>query len=129
MGLIDPDQKIEVYESYDDAGFSLVGTIVGNGSYVDYSNPQLVGVNMIGEVQIGGGNTEEAYPFFCELKVKTPKFRKRQRMFVVTGIGYVSISMMLDRDILVFEQRIPKRYRNKQNVSKDGESTDLNNPE
>ena len=129
MGLIDPDQKIEVYESYDDAGFSLVGTIVGNGSYVDYSNPQTIGTNMIGDVQIGGNDAVSIYPFFCELKVKTPKFRKRQRMFVVTGIGYVSISMMLDRDILIFEQRIPKRFRNKQNVSKDGESTDLNNPE
>ena len=50
-------------------------------------------------------------------------------MFKATGIGYASISMMMDRDILVFEQRIPKRFRNKQNVSSDGNITDLNNPE
>jgi len=128
MGLIDPDQSIEVWEAYDDADFELVGTILGNGTYVDYANPQLVGVNMIGEIQIGGGQTADSYPFFCELKVKTPKFRKRQRMFKAIGIGYASISLMMDRDILIFEKRIPKRYRSKQNVSLDGETTDLNNP-
>ena len=47
-GHIDPDQYYEVYVSYDDAGFQLVGTVRGNGTYVDYTAPQVVGVNPVG---------------------------------------------------------------------------------
>jgi hypothetical protein len=128
MGLIDPDQSVEVWESYDDADFQLVGTIVGSGSYVDFSNPQVIGGNMIGEVQIGGDDVTNAYPFFCEIKPITPKFRKRKRMFKAIGIGYVEISSMMDRDILLFENKLPKRYRLKQNVSLDGKITNLPDP-
>jgi hypothetical protein len=124
-GLIDPDQKVEVWESYDDTDFQLVGTIVGNGSYVDYSNPQVIGGNMIGEVQIGGDDVTNAYPFFCEIKSNLPKFRKRMRMFKAIGIGYVDIDTMIDRDILVYENRIPKRFRSKQNVNLQGTQTNL----
>jgi hypothetical protein len=57
-----------------------------------------------------------------ELKArKIPKFRKRSTRFIAKGIGYVSIKEMVDFDILTFEDRIPKRYRQKQNVSLDGE--------
>lgn len=123
-GTIDPDQKIEVWASYDDADFQQVGTIVGNGTYVDYTSPQSIGNNMVGQVQIGGSDTSLAYPFFCELKILAPKYRKRVIKFKATGIGYASIDTLMDRDILIFEKRIPKRFRSKQNVSLDGESTD-----
>lgn len=124
-GAIDPDQKFQVWVSFDDADFQLIGTIVGSGSYVDYSSPQSIGTNTIGEVQIGGAGTDSAYPFFAELKVDgCPKFRKRTIKLIATEIGYLSIDTIMDRDILIFEKRIPKRFRSKQNVSLDGESTD-----
>lgn len=119
-GVIDPDQSIEIWESYDRAGFQLVGTIAGSASYVDYSNPQVIGSNMIGDAQIGGDETTNAYPFYCEIKVKTPKFKTRKRRFIAKNIGYAKIKSMMDYDILKFENRIPKRYRQKQNVSLDG---------
>lgn len=124
-GLISVDQAVEVYVSYDDAGFQLVGTILGKGDYVDYSNQQSIGNNLIGEIQIGGDEVSIAYPFMCELKVKAPKFRKRTIKLVATGIGYVEIGRMMDWDIMVFEQRIPGRFRSKQYVSLDGVYTDL----
>lgn len=123
-GAIDPGQKLEVWASYDDAGFQLVGTIVGSGTYVDYSTPQSIGNNMVGEVQVGGSDLTTVYPFFAELRPKTPKYRKRVIKLVATGIGYVSVDTLMDRDILIFEKRIPKRFRTKQNASLDGESTD-----
>jgi len=124
-GTIDPDQKVEVSTSYDGDEFTLVGTIVGSGTYVDYTSPQSIGNNMVGEVQIGGSDLTTVYPFFTEIKIKTPKYRTRMIKFKAIGIGYVSIESLMDRDILIFEKRIPKRFRNKQNVSLDGESTDL----
>jgi len=123
-GNIDPDQKVQVYTSYDDADFSLVGTIIGDATYVDYTSPQSIGSNIMGSEQLGGGQMEISYPFYSEIKVRTPKFRKRVIKLIATGIGYVSIESIMDRDILIFEKKIPKRFRSKQNVSLDGESTD-----
>jgi hypothetical protein len=125
MGLIDPDQAIQVWMDTDDSGFSLVGTIVGSGNYVDYLSPQTIGANFIGEAQIGGDDNVAVYPYFCEIKLKTPKFRKRSIMFRAKGIGYVDISSINDHDILFFDDRIPKKYRVKQNVSLDGKTNNL----
>jgi hypothetical protein len=127
-GRIDPNQSYEVYVNYDDAGFQLVGTIRGNGAYVDYNQPQVVGANEIGGSQIGGDVLSNVFPYFTELKLKAPKFRKRQVKFVAKGIGYVDIEYMADSNITPFEVRLPKRFRQKQNVSLDGKTTDQSTP-
>lgn len=124
-GLIDPAQYCEVYVSYDDGDYQLVGTIRGDGTYVDYSNPQSIGGSMIGEIPIGGGESSLAYPFFMELKVNPPKFRKRTIKYVAKGYGYVSFDTQIDVDILKFEARIPSRFRSKQNVNLAGTQTDI----
>lgn len=128
-GNIDPAQYCEIYISYDDDGYQLVGTIRGDGTYVDYSNPQTIGSNMVGEMTIGGGTDITVYPFFMELKVKVPKFRKRTIKYVTKTYGYFSIDTQMDRDVLLFEARIPKKYRLKQNVNLAGTETDQPNPE
>ena len=111
QGLIEPDQNIEVYASYDDDAFQLLGEIDGRGGYVDIGSPRVVGSNMVGTIPIGGDNATTVYPYFYELKIKTPKFRKRALKFITNAIGYASINMVLDDGILVFENRIPKRFR------------------
>lgn len=124
-GNIDPDQSLQVLISYDGDDFSLVGTVVGNGSYVDYTSPESIGSNVIGSTQLGGSDLTTVYPFFAELKLTAiPKFRKRTIKLVAAGIGYVDVDYLMDRDILIFEKRIPKRFRSKQNVSLDGTQTD-----
>ena len=127
-GRIDANQRYEVYISYDDAGFQLVGTIRGDGTYVDNMQPQAIGANFIGESQIGGDISSTIYPYFTELKLKAPKFRKRTIKFVAKRIGYVDIENTVDHNITVFEDRIPKRFRQKQNVSLDGTTDDLSTP-
>jgi hypothetical protein len=127
-GRIDPNQYYEVYVSYDDSGFQLVGTVRGTGSYVDSSEPQEIGANIIGGSQIGGDVVTTIFPYYLQLKLKSPKFRKRMVKFVAKGIGYVDIEAMVDHQILPFENRIPKRFRIDQNLSLDGLSTDQANP-
>ena len=128
-GMIDANQWYSVYIDYDDAGFQLVGTIRGNGSYVDYSQPQEVGGHFMGQSQVGGDTASTVYPYFTELKLKNPKFRKRSIKIVAEGIGYVDIDLIADHNIMVFEDRLPKRYRQKQNVSLDGKTDDLSTPQ
>ena len=127
-GHIDPDQSYEVYVSYDDAGYQLVGTVRGDQTYVDYNEAQELGANVIGSAQIGGDNGLNSFPYFLELKLKTPKFRKRTIKFVALGIGYVDIEYLEDFDILTFENKLPRRNRLKQNVSLDGQDTDQDSP-
>lgn len=128
-GMIDANQNYGVYISFDDAGFQLVGTIRGDGSYVDYSQPQVVGGHFMGQSQVGGDITTTVYPYFTELKLKTPKFRKRAIKIIANGIGYVDIDFMADHTITTFDDRLPKRYRQKQYVSLDGKETDLATPQ
>lgn len=130
QGLISQSQYYEVWASYDDDGFQLLGTVRGDQSYVDTTSPQTIGSNPIGEAPIGGETADTlAYPYFVEIKIKQGKFRKRTLRFIAKYVGYVSISMIEDFDLLSFEQRMPAKYRLKQNVSLNGSQTDLPNPQ
>ena len=123
-GLIDPQQYVQVYASFDNGDFQLLGTIRGDGDYVDYTNPQVIGGDEIGNL-IGGDGETVGYPFLMEIRTRVPKFRTRAIKLIAGTIGYVGINWITDEDILVFEQKIPRRFRQKQHVSLDGTETDL----
>jgi len=129
-GSISADQSYAVYVNYDDNGAQLVGTVLGSGSYVDYSSPQTIGSNFVGSAQIGGDSLTNIFSYFLEIRLKkVPKFRKRKVSFIALGIGYVDISNHIDVDISLYEDKIPTRFRQKQNVSLSGAVTNQNNPE
>lgn len=130
QGKISPDQSYQVQVSYDDAGFQTVGTVLGSGDYVDYDAEQVIGGNIVGAAQIGGDDSVNIYPYYMEIRLKkVPKFRKRKIKFVALGIGYVDIETEIDWDVEFYQDKIPARFRQKQNVSLDGETTDMANPE
>lgn len=123
-GLIDASQIVEVYANYDKSGEILIGTIRGDGSYVDSSASGLVGESQVGKITIGGEPTN-ASAYFVQLKVKTPKFRKRTITFKAIGIGYFDFNLLIDYNISKYANKIPSRFRQKQNVSTDGTQNDL----
>lgn len=128
-GQISPDQNVSVFISTDNGDYQLVGTILGSGDYVDYNSTTAIGTSFIGEEPIGGDDQTTVYQFLMEIKIRIPKFRKRKIKFIANGIGYVSMQEMMDFDIWQFEDKLPKQYRTKQNVSVDGETTDLDEPD
>jgi hypothetical protein len=128
-GTIGPNQSFQVYMSPDGGDFSLVGTIVGSADYVDYDQSLPIGNNLVGVGIEGGGDNNLVHNFFAELRVKSAKFRTRRLKFVAKGIGYISINYVSDYDIWISESRLAKPYRIKQNVSKDGVTTNLANPQ
>lgn len=131
-GLIDQFNYTEVYASYDLQGYQLIGTVRGDAEYVDVNSPQTIGTSMVAEQQVGGDAPSESlvvYPYYMQIKVKVPKFKTRSLKFVSRSIGYVSIEDTSDFDILSFEQRIPKKFRQKQNVNLAGTETDMANPQ
>ena len=124
-GLISKEQAIRVSISYDGDSFEEVGTILGSGSYVDRGVTYAIGTAGIGTATVGGDGAEVAYPYIIEIKLKRkPKFRGRRLKFEALNIGYASINKITDYDILTYENKLPKKYRLKQNVSLDGESVD-----
>lgn len=123
-GVIDPNQSTGVFLNIDEAGYQKVGTIWGGAGYVNYNQSQAVGGPYIGETQIGGDDITNAYGYYMEIKIRTSKYRKLSIKLVPEGIGYFDFDSILLWDTLLFENRMPKAYREKQNVSLDGQSTD-----
>jgi hypothetical protein len=118
-----------VYGIFDNGSSVLLGNVSGDAGYVDLNNPDTIGGSMIGEDVVGGSSTTIAFPYLALLKIKTPKFRVRNLKFIANGYGYVSVTSQVDWDIWTFEQKIPAKYRQKQNVSiNDGSVTDLSQP-
>lgn len=120
-GLIAPNQVIGIYVSIDNSDWQKQGVVRGDGDYVDYTSSQAIGTNYVGEETIGGSGTTLVYPFYMEIKLKQPKFRKIQVKIEAEGLGYVALQETTHFDIWQFEQhRLPKQYRQKQNVSLTG---------
>ncbi len=124
-GQIDSAQYVEVYANFDGTGYALVGTIRGDATYVNRTSPSSVGTTMIGEAAVGGDGPALVYPFEMQIKaIKIPKFRRRSMRFIAKGIGYVSIMESIDWDILTYEDKLPKVYRQKEHISIDGKKVD-----
>lgn len=124
-GQISRDLKIKVYVSEDGDAFRQIGTIIGNESYVDFNNSTIIGSSGIGTATIGGQYGLTVFNYQTQFKFYTQtKFRKIQVKFVAEGIGYASIERITYKDIRFFDDKLPKRYRIKQDVSIDGLSTD-----
>jgi len=110
-GLIDVDQDLDVYFAYDNGSFVKVGTIVGDGPYVDQSQRQVIGSYTEGSTEIGGGGDGiEASPYKVEFRVNTPRFEKISVRFVATKVGYVSVSEYAFKDIRFKGKYLPYQY-------------------
>jgi hypothetical protein len=110
-GLIQIDQSFDVYFSYDNAPFVKVGTIDGDGSYVDQGQRILVGSNTLGSTEVGGGGDGiEASPYRREFRVNTPRYENIRVKFTATKVGYVSISDFGFKDIRKKGRSISPQY-------------------
>lgn len=127
-GQISPDQSVQVLIQLDNGDYQLIGTILGSGEYVDYNSTSAIGTSFIGGEPVGGDDQVTVYNFLMEIKARLPKFRKRKIKFVAEGIGYVAMQEITDFDIWQYQDKLPKQYRLKQNVSVDGETTDMDTP-
>lgn len=112
-GDINISQTIQVYYAVDRQPFVLLGTIEGNGAYVDTSTPVTIGSPTIGSYEIAGGTTTgvQASHYRREFIFQTPWFYQIQLKFVATGSGYASVSTIRYYDITTKNQKDIYRYR------------------
>ncbi len=116
-GDIQPDQDIDVLLGIDNDEYILLGTIIGDGEYVDVGQAVTVGATTIGKRPVGGGsaaNQVVAYHYLRELRVRNlvDKFQRATVRFVAKKIGYASISSYEFYDITRHGSRIPGKYIN-----------------
>lgn len=119
-GYIGKNQKIFVYVSYDDDAFQLLidnehpdGAIDGQSNYVEKAASSSLGSQTLGRLRLGGRDgVIDAYHFYTEFKLNSPKFEKMKVKFKILGdnIGYAAISSYEYFDIRVKRNHLPAKY-------------------
>lgn len=112
QGRIQAAQSFDIYCTDDNGAYALVGSISGDGTYVDAGNPYLVGTETLGSHVVGdGGDGVNAFNYQHVLSLQTDKFQKRKIKFVATGLGYLSINMYKWFDVRLYAKRTLMKYR------------------
>lgn len=113
-GEIQPNQDLDIYLALDNGNYTFIGTIHGDGSYVDFGQAISIGSNVLGKQPIGGSSSggETAYNYFYKIKIRSliDKFELAKIKFVATGIGYVSVSEYTFNDLTRHGQKVPSKY-------------------
>lgn len=98
-GLIQKDQEVDIFLSYDSGAFTKVFTISGSGAYVDSGIDTDIGQPTIGSKVIGGGGVSTAHPFEVDFPVNSDKFEFVRIKVVANAIGYVEIDTLRFREV------------------------------
>jgi hypothetical protein len=112
QGEIGPEQSITVSISLDRGSFTEVGTIDGNGTYVDTGQKVNVGSMTIGSGEAGGGGEGiTAYNYLKEFRLNSDQFQLIKIRFEATALGYASVSTVEMKDIREKWAKVPLKYR------------------
>lgn len=101
-GLIQSGQNLDVFISIDLGEYVKVGTIMGNGNYVNSSQVIPIGTQGIGIGVVGGGFDEApifASPYEIDIPIYYPFFEYISWAVQATGNGYVSVDRQEWKDI------------------------------
>lgn len=112
QGEIGKEQSIQVSCATDRGSFVTVGTIEGNGTYVDTTQRVVIGSQTVGTGTIGGDSTGvEAYNYMREFSMPVGNFERIQLRFEALGLGYASVSTITHKDIRGKWNKLPSKYR------------------
>lgn len=110
-GEMSRDQQLEIYLSFDNGPFVLVGTQNGTDDNVDSLPRTLIGSDAIGSATLGGQTSVNVYHYLKEIRLQQDKFYQVKRRFVATAVGHCSISSYMDYDIRLYGPKLPSKYR------------------
>lgn len=98
-GLIQTDQNLEVWLSFDGGAFVKYFTIEGDADYVDTGVSTSIGSQTIGSQTVGGGAEVTAHPFSVDFPVHSDRFTTVRAKFVATDVGAVQVNEYTYKDI------------------------------
>ncbi|MDP1570817.1 MAG: hypothetical protein Q8L86_12535 [Vicinamibacterales bacterium] len=115
QGAIGPDQVLHMLVSIDNGPFVYVGSIEGDGPYVDRGQRVSVGAPTLGTTEIGGGGSVEddvvAYNYEREFTLRLDRLEQMKVRFQSTALGYASVSLMQPKDVRRKGRKVPRKYR------------------
>lgn len=97
-GLIQTQQQVKVYVSYDGGAFTEVYEIDGAGTYVDSGINTPIGSQTIGSKVIGGGGSATAHPFQVDFPLNSDKYIYARVKFEAQDVGYAQINSFTFKD-------------------------------
>lgn len=98
-GLIQTEQNLEVWLSFDGGSFVKYFTIEGDGEYVDQGTNTSIGSQTVGSQTVGGGAEVTAHPFEVDFPIHSDRFNTVRVKFVATDIGAVQVNEYTYKDI------------------------------
>jgi len=112
-GFIAPSQGFDIYANFDFSGFVKIGSVSGQGPYIDRLDSRFVlGIMKIGTAKIGSDSDGiSVYHYQCQIKLKLDKFQYIKIKIVPNGIGYLSLENIIFEDIRLKGMKQPKKYR------------------
>lgn len=111
-GYIGVDQSFDIYASYDDEDYELIGTITGNDPNVEKGIFITVGSSLLGDFTIGGeGMGIDGFHFKKYIKVNMQKFARFKLKIIPTGIGYLAITEIIYFDIRLKGSKPLRKYK------------------
>ncbi len=101
-----------MFLAYDRGPFTSVGTIRGDGGYVNKTSEATVGSPQVGSAEAGGGGSGiTAYDYVREIKVNSDRFDEVKIKFVANSVGYASVTEINYYDVRKYTQKNLQRYR------------------
>jgi len=110
-GDIATSQTLIVEASYDGSDWISVGTIAGNGDYVDASTTTEYGVALYGGTEYGGGATVASSRYMRKFRLESTKFYRIKVRFRADTIGYLNVRMYKFDDIRKAGHKLPDKFR------------------
>lgn len=114
-GFIATNQSVDVYVQLDAKTAIKVGTISGQGAYVDTTEAVTLGSVQVGVYPIPGPNTQPiAYHYLIQITINSALYKYFTIQFNPTGIGYFSFQMYANYNVIENVDKLPLLYRNNQ---------------
>lgn len=112
-GFISPEQGFDIYADFDFSGYVKIGSVSGQGPYIDRLDSRFVlGIMKIGTSKIGSDSEGiSVYHYQCQIKLKLDKFQFIKLKIVPNGVGYLSLENIIFEDIRLKGMKQPKKYR------------------
>ena len=110
-GTMEESQELAVDISYDNGEWVEIGTIAGNGQYVDRSTGTEYGLEFYGAGSYGSGESVTGYEYMRRFKLSQDKFYQARVRFRTSSIGYLDLGMYRFDDIRKKRLRMPANFR------------------
>ncbi len=110
-GEMAESQTLIVEINYDENGWVPVGTVTGNGSFVESGAGTEYGMVMYGSGTVGTESTTTVRRYMKEFRLGSDKFFRVKVRFRTESIGYLNVKEYTFKDVRLNGYKLPNKFR------------------